>query len=382
MLPLENFKVLDLSSYFPAPFSAMMLGDLGAEVIKIERTGNGDAQRILETATFISANQGKKSVTINLKEKAGRDILYSLASKSDVLIHNYLPSRAVKLGVNYEKIRAANPSIIYCSINGYGSSTGVGDKPLHNVNAMAAAGTLALSGELDGLPSEPGVWIADLAASMYAVVAILSALMLRYKTGVGRQIDVAMVDTTLACVSPSIIQYFLTKAGKEKKLFSYGGYGVFKAKDGYFTLAALENKKWSRLCELLGFREWLTDSIVNSIEWRKENCRLINKRINDVLATKEIEYWLELFYKNEITAEPVSEILDLVQNPYFLERGVIREMQVASQLNYYVPFPVKMNDVEFSRMCKVPNPGEHTEDILGSILTTDQIQKLKAKGVI
>ena len=262
--PLDGLKVLDLSRLLPGGFCSLLLADFGADVIKVEDTDLGDYARWAppyyegcdETARgafFLALNRGKRSIRVNLKSGSGRDVLIALARDADVLLESFRPGVLDRLGVGYERLRSANPGLVYCAITGYGQDGPGRDRPGHDLNYLALNGLLALSGEADGPPRQSAGQIADLGGgALMAVVGIMSALRERERSGEGQFVDISMFDGSLSWLSHVAAAAFATGAAPRRGELPLGGgficYRPYRCADGYVALGALEPQFWSAFC--------------------------------------------------------------------------------------------------------------------------------------
>jgi crotonobetainyl-CoA:carnitine CoA-transferase CaiB-like acyl-CoA transferase len=264
----------------------MVLADLGAEVIKVERPPSGDPARDIQ-GLFDAVNRNKKSITLDLKSQEGKAAFVKLLEKSDVLIEGFRPGVLAKLGYGWENVRAINDRIVYCSISGYGQDGPYRDLPGHDVNYLAVAGALSISGDPEGGPvAWGGVQIADLCSAMYAALAIMAALRHRDLDGKGAYLDVSMTDCVLAWMGPRMGEYFARGCPPKEKLMGRGGYGSYKTRDGkYIAIGCVELHFWQHLCKVLGLPEMANEQKYCHWYKRMELC----KEINTVLAQRFLE---------------------------------------------------------------------------------------------
>lgn len=381
MLPFEGVRVVDLTALLPGPFCSMILCDLGAEVIKIERPAGGDPGRAMMPALFSTVNRGKKSLTLNLKEEEARKALGKLIEKSDVFLEGFRPGVVGRLGFDYEKVKEINPRIVYCSISGYGQSGPYRDMPGHDVNYLGVAGTLSFSGEPQGPPAASGgVQIADLCSAMYASVAIMASLRERDKSGKGDYLDVSMTDCALAWAGPRISEFYGLGCPPKDKYMGRGAYGVYKAGDGkYLTLGCVEEHFWQSLCRLLGLEEMAKNEEYGS--WLRRNARAdeIDPVLKKIFLTRDRDEWLDMLNKADIPCGPVNFPQDLENDPHLSARGLI-SMAEGYPL---ITFPVKFGRLQMKPKGPLPKLGEHTEEILTGLgYRPGDIEKMRATGVI
>jgi crotonobetainyl-CoA:carnitine CoA-transferase CaiB-like acyl-CoA transferase len=382
---LSDIVVLDLSELLPGPFCTSILANLGAKVIKIERPGGGDPARFMAPWIFNHVNCNKKSITLNLKEESGRDLFFQLARKSDAIIEGFRPDVKLRLGIDYKQIKEINPSIVYCSVSGYGQDGPYCNLPGHDLIYMGVAGVLDICGAAGPPEANYGMPVADLCSGMYAVVSILAAIWDAKKSGLGQYIDVSITDSVFSWMGVRIAEYLMRGELPKDRLMGRGAYGIFKAGDEkYFTLGAFENHFWKRLCMLLGLEELAGDLGLATWENRCEKSEEINRLLQEIFLQKGRLEWLEMLGKEDIPCGPVNCLEDLVFDPQLLARGLIEK---DSGLN--VPVRCSMYPAKFSKDLpseKYPPPslGEHNAEIYSSMigLNGSEVEKLRMEGII
>ena len=392
-LPLEGIKVLDISRVLTGPYCTMILGDLGAEVIKVEIPGVGDETRSWgppyvegESAYYLSTNRNKKSITLNLKSEEGQKILLDMAKKCDVMIENFLPGTVQRLGVDYETVRKVNPEIIYCSLSGFGQDGPYRDFPAYDLLMQGVGGLMSITGEKDGQPIRIGVALVDIGAGMYAVIGIMSALMTRKTTGKGQYIDISLLDTEVSWMTYMATNYFLS--GKNPTRMGSGHpnivpYQAFMAKDRYFILAVGNDNIWRRFCEVLGL-DIVDDPKFSTNAKRVENRDELNGMLETLFLTKTADEWVEILQPARIPCGPVNNISEVVNHPQTKHRKMVVEMDHPKAGKVKVlGNPVKMSLTPPRYSLHPPLLGEHTEEVLqGFGYSQEDLADLKAKGVI
>lgn len=390
---LKNLRVLDLTRLLPGGYATQLLGDLGAEVLKIEDPWQGDYMRWMpphfpgteESSLFWGLNRNKKSMTLNLKSKAGKEIFFELVKKYDVVVEGFRPGVMEGLGLGYQVLKEVNPRIIMCSISGYGQDGPYRQRAGHDINFSAIAGALGLTGESpDSSPVIPPVQLGDIGGgSLMAAVGILAACIAREQTGQGQYIDVSMLDGVISWMT----MVFMEKAVKGAQGMKRGGmmltgglasYNVYRTKDGkYMALGALEDKFWERLCSLVG-REDLAK------EYKPQD-PAVKEEIRQIFETKTRDEWVALLAKEDICCEPVLEPEEVEDHPQVVARQMFMELPhpQASEVKVIAP-PIKFPGAPTKEILPPPGYGEHTTEVLTEELglTTDEINKLKQQGVI
>ncbi|WP_027719133.1 CaiB/BaiF CoA transferase family protein [Desulfovirgula thermocuniculi] len=393
-LPLEGIRVLDISRVLTGPFCTMILGDLGAEVIKVEMPGVGDETRAWgppfvggESAYYLSINRNKKSITVNMKDPRGREIIYRLARQADVMVENFLPGTARRLGVDYETIREINPRIIYCSLSGYGQDGPCAQQPAYDLLMQGEGGLMSITGLRDGEPVRIGVALVDIGAGMYAVIGILAALLARRETGRGQYIDVSLLDTEVSWLSYAASNYFAS--GKNPVPMgsahpSIVPYRAFRAKDRYFILAVGNDAIWQRFCKAMGLEHLADDPRFVTNEMRVKHREELESLLAEIFATEEAAHWINLLQEHRVPCGPINAISEVVSHPQVLHRGMVVEMDhpQAGKVKV-VGNPIHFG--EFSVQYRLPPPllGQHTREVLRELgYNEEEIEELKAGGVI
>lgn len=383
--PLAGRLVLEVAELFPGPYAGMLLRQLGATVIKVERPGAGDPGRTLIPGMAAAINRGKRSVTLNLKHADGLDLLLRLAAQADVLIAGYRPGVAERLGFGQEAVRALNPQLVYAAISGYGDTGPYRLAPGHDLNYQALAGSLFLSGDPDGPPDYTGALpCADLAAAMYAALAAVAALARRDAAPAGEFLDVSMSDCLTAWTAPRISQYVRNRhdgrsptAAKDVRYRS--AYGVFATRDGkYLSLAAMEDVFWRRLLDLLGLAGTFGAECEHAEE-RRLHADSVNPRIAACLARETLAFWEDALTRADIPYRAVLDPQDLATDLQVAARGVLNvEADSAS-----ASFPIPMRGITAEGTEPMPPPGAHTASVLAGLGCNDtQIQRWREQGVI
>lgn len=400
---LGNIRILDLSRVLAGPFCTQILGDLGADVIKVERPGMGDDTRqwgppfikdangnnTSESAYYLSANRNKKSVAIDIKTEGGQALIHKLIETSDVLIQNFKVGGLDKYGLGYNQIKQRHPHLIYCSISGFGQEGPLASEPGYDFLAQAMAGLMAATGEPDQPPMKVGVALSDIITGLNAAIGILAALHSREKTGKGQMVDVALTDCTLASLS-NLAQYYLTSGNIAPRLGNAHStivpYQSFETADSHVIIAVGNNDQFARLCSALGEDEWAADERFARNASRVEYRAILVPMIAEIVITKTTDEWLTIFREADVPCGPVNtmdKVFDMEQIQY-------REMQIrmAHSLSGdkidLVGSPIKLSETPASYDNPPPTCGQHTQEILEKLLglREEEITQLKEQKII
>jgi formyl-CoA transferase len=393
--PLSGIRVLDLSRILAGPTCTMILGDLGAEVIKVERPDVGDDTRTWgppfaggESAYYLCCNRNKRSITIDLKSQRGRELIEELARISDVLVENFTPGLMKRFGLDYEALKQINPELIYCSITAYGQDGPYRDRPGYDMVLSAVGGLMGITGEQDGPPCKVGVAITDVLTGVSTSGAIMAALLWRARSGRGQYIDSSLLDIQAAALANIASNYLV--AGKEARRWgtaheSIVPYQVFPTRDHPIAIAAANQKLWESFCRALGQEQWLEDPRFSSNPGRVENRELLLPMISQVLARKTCDEWMELLVQAAVPCGPVNNMQRLFSDPQILHREMIAEVPhptIGSLL--LCGIPIKYSETPGTVRLPPPLLGEHTEELLAEVLeyTPEQIEELRRQGVV
>uniref|UniRef100_A0A8C6P445 Succinyl-CoA:glutarate CoA-transferase n=1 Tax=Nothobranchius furzeri TaxID=105023 RepID=A0A8C6P445_NOTFU len=393
--PLEGVRVLDLTRVLAGPFATMILGDLGAEVIKVERPGGGDDTRTWgppfigsESVYFLSVNRNKKSLAVDLKHPRGAAIIQELAGVCDVLVENFLPGKLDQMSLGFEDVSRQNPGLIYCSISGYGQTGPLSQSPGYDSIVSAMSGMMHITGPEDGEPVRPGVAMTDLATGLYAHGAIMAALLQRLKTGRGLHIDCNLLSSQVSCLSHIAANYL--NAGQEAQRWgtaheSIVPYQGFRTKDGHIVVAAGNDRQFVRVCQVLELME-----LTEELKYRTNRLRVQNrKQLLHVLSQRFLQEntadWLKRFQGSGVPVGPINSIQEVFSEPQVRHNGLIQEMDHPTAGHVAVPGPAVIFS-SFSPAGPTPPPviGQHTVQVLRDTLSySDDIIKelLESKAV-
>ena len=389
---LDGLRVLDVTQVMAGPFCAMVLADLGADVIKIEPP-SGDSTRQMpgavggDSPSFNAVNRGKRSVVINLKVKEGRDVLTRLARSSDILIENYRPGVMTALGVGYEQVAPLNPRLIYASISGYGHSGPARNKGGFDLIAQGVAGIMSVTGEPGGPPMKAGVPLTDLGAALFALVGILAAVESRHHTGVGQHVDTSLVDAGVALSVWEATEYFSGTGvpgpmGSSHRMNA--PYQAIRCADGYITIGAANERLFRRLCGVLGHPEWAHAPEFAENAGRVRNRADLAQRIESITLQQPRGHWLAFFEKNDIPCGPINDYAQVFADPQVIARDMIVEVEhpTLGRLRA-LGSPIKMSATPPDVSRRAPLLGEHTDEVLAeSGFSEGEIAALRRAGAV
>jgi len=393
---LEDVKVLDLSRVLAMPYCSMMLGDLGAEIIRVERPGVGDETRHWgppwageQSAYYLCTNRNKKSITVDLKKKDGQEIIRRLARRSDILLENFLPGNLAEMNLGYEDIKAINPGIIYASVTGYGQYGPYRNLPGFDFIMQAQGGLMSIIGESDGPPMKVGVAIVDITAGLFACSTILAALHHREKSGTGQYIDIALLDAQVAWLANQASNYLISGKVPRRSGNAHPNivpYETFQAQDGvYIALGVGNDNQWKKFCKLARIESLADDPRYVTNPKRVENRKELVSFLQDLFFKKTSEEWLKLLGEAEIPCGPINTIDRVLSDPQILAREMVVEMEHPAVGKFkLVGSPMKLSETPVQYRTPPPLLGEHTEEVLRDILKYDQakISRLREDKVI
>jgi crotonobetainyl-CoA:carnitine CoA-transferase CaiB-like acyl-CoA transferase len=390
--PLEGVRVLDLSRVLAGPMCTQYLGDLGAEVVKVEPLGLGDETRGWppfrggESAVFNSFNRNKSDIALDLKTEEGRAIVLALARDSDVVVENYSAGVPARLGVDYESLRAANPRIIYCSISGFGSTGPLAAMQAYDVVMQAFTGLMTLTGEPGSGPIRSPISPIDYVTGMHAITAILSALLRVRATGKGMHIEVSLFDTAVGLLGYQIQTYWVTGKVPEKngsRHLSMCPYQAFHAKDGSFLLAITNDGQWQRFCRAAGRPELAEDERYRTNALRVANYAEVVAKVGGLLASRTCDEWLRLLGAAKVPASPIQSIAELLEHPHTRARDIVGEFDSPGPNHQAIAVPVVLDSQPRSLGRRPPAHGADTESVLRGLgYSEEQINALFERGVV
>ena len=389
---LSGIRVLDITQVMAGPFCAMLLCDMGADVIKVEAPGGDSTRRMAgfqgtDSAAFNAVNRGKRGVVVDLKTAGGRKILTQLAMTADILIENYRPGVMSRLGLGYEALSERNPRLIYASISGYGQTGPYGPKGGFDLVAQGVSGIMSVTGEHGGAPVKVGLPLTDLGAGLFALGGILAALHHRPESGRGQHVDTSLVEAGVALSVWEATQYLSTgevpgPLGSAHRMNA--PYQAIRCADGYITLGVANDRLFVRLAQALGHPEWAdAPAFVDDTE-RVKNRRLLADRIEAVTTTRPRAHWLTLFERHDIPSGPINTYAQSLTDPHILSRDMVVETThpTLGRLRT-LGTPIKMSRTPLTPGRPAPLFGQHTDEVLEEAgYTGEQITAFRDEGVV
>jgi glutaryl-CoA transferase len=404
--PLDHVRVLELSRVLAGPWAAQTLADLGASVIKVEKPGAGDDTRAFappyaaasdgspsgESAYFLSANRGKRSVTIDFIHPEGRKLVRALAAKSDVVIENFKVDGLAKYGLDYPSLHALNRGLVYCSITGFGQTGPYRHKPGYDFMIQGIGGLMSITGEPDqrpgGGPVKVGVAVADLFTGLYATIAILGALAYRDRTGAGQHIDLALLDTQVAVLANQAMNYLVTGVAPQRLGNAHPNivpYQAFAASDGHIIVAVGNENQYARLCEVLGRPDLASDQRFATNASRVNHRDELIAIIGGIFAARTMRDWLDALERVGVPCGPINTIAEVFADPQVLARGLRLDLphptigSVPSVAN-----PIKYSATPIAYRAAPPTLGADTDEILRDRLgiAPAEIARMRKAGIV
>jgi len=394
--PLDGIRVLDASRILTGPFCSMLLGDLGAEVIKIEIPGAGDDTRHWgppfiggESAYFLSVNRNKKSLTLNLNSDAGKNIFYELAAKCDVLLENFRPGVTEKLRIDYSTIAKINPNLVYCSITSFGQTGQYRERLTYDIVVQSMGGLMGITGEPNRPPVRIGVALSDIGAGMYATIAILGAIIARQRLGGGQWLDVSLLDSTVSWMTYMAADYFATGHNPERMGSAHPSivpYQCFKTKDKQFITVAIGNDKlFRKFSNAIGMKKLADEPMFATNPDRVRHRDQLIPTLEKTFAKKTREEWLKALLDAKLPVGPVYSMQEIFADPHIKNREMLAKIQhPKAGMISQVGIPMRFSRTALDIKSPPPLLGEHTDEILHTLLGYDahRISELHAKGVV
>lgn len=392
--PLTDIRVLDLTRVLAGPFCTMVLADLGAEVIKLERPDTGDDSRTFgpfinqESAYFISINRGKKSITLDLKHPRSKEVFRDLVKNVDVLVENFKPGVLDRLGLGYAELSQINPRLIYASSSGFGQTGPYSKRPAYDLIIQGMGGLMSITGPDAAHPTKVGSSIADIFAGVFCAIGILSALHSRHITGRGQMVDVAMLDCMVAILENAVARF--AASGQDPHPIgnshpSIAPFSTVQTADGAMNIAVGNDVLWARFCDVIGHPELLADERFTTNPRRIEHRLELEQILAGIMNDRSTADWLDRLQKVEIPSGPINTISQVFADPQVLARNMLVELTHPKAGPMKVPgIPIKLSETPGEIKGPSPDLGEHTDQILEQLLgySPETIAKLRAEGVL
>lgn len=392
--PLAGIKVVEISVAMAGPFCGMLLGDYGADVIKIERTEVGDDSRAWSpffhdsmSYYYAAANRNKRGMAIDLKTPEGVKIARELIEQADVLVHNYRVGALERLGLDYESLAKVNPRLVYCAISGFGATGPLSKEPANDLFMQAYAGSMSITGDPEGSPAKMGMSVADVGAGMFGAMGVMMALETRHRTGRGQRVDTSLLEGHMAMLAQFFTRYF--SSGEVPGPSGSGAltsptYRAYQASDQWIVISAFNQRMWKGLCAALEKPEWLEDPRFINPQMRSDNRALMIQLIGAIIITQPLAYWEKRLIENEVPCSPVNTIDKVVQQPQVHARDMVQEMSLDGLgMMSMAGLPIKFSDSPGAIRLPPPRLGQHSADILQELgYSAEKIAALADSGAV
>lgn len=392
-MPLSGIKVVDLTRMLSGPFCTMLLGDMGAEIIKIETPGKGDAARAQGVVKdglswyFASFNRNKRSITLNLRSKEGKEILSRLVRQSDVVVENFRPNVMAKMGFDYPRLKEIKPDIIYCGISGFGADGPHAHRPAFDFIAQAMSGLMSLNGREGEEPLRVATPVSDLVAGLYGAFGIVSALVRRAQTGEGEEVRTSLVDGLISFMGYMSANYLASgklpkRTGNDHPMLA--PYGLFRAADGEVAIAPSSEESYQRLLTALDLTHLNDDPELATNDLRMANRSKVNALAEEKIRVKPKAYWIENLNKAGVPTGIIQDLKAVFEDPQVLHQEMVTEIEHPGHGKVKMTgFPIKMSNNPCRVSLPAPRLGEHTEKVLVELgIDEPELKKLRTKGVI
>ena len=392
--PLHGVRVLDLTQFLAGPFCTMILGDMGADVIKIEPPG-GEVQRNsmklgagdVDPPSFLALNRNKRSMVLDLRSDGGRALFYELVGQSDVLVENFKPGTTKKLGIDYETLSALRPELIYASITGFGDSGPYALRPGLDLITQGMSGIMSVTGPRGGDPVKAGVAVTDLSSGMFGAIGILNAYIVRLKTGEGQFVSSSLFEAGVSLAIHESAEMWGRGTipgplGSGHRLAA--PYQGLRAQDGWLTVGAGTDKLWERFCGAIGREDLLRDERFLGNSKRMENLEVLEQELERTLVTQPVEHWVELMIDAGVPAGPILNYQQVLEDPHTLAREMVIEIDhpKAGRIKS-LGSPVKLSKSPLGTPLYPPLLGEHTDEFLLELgIDSDRVAELRERGVV
>ena len=391
---LEGVKVLDLTQIMAGPYCTMMLADMGADVVKVEKPNGGDDTRRMgppfiegESAAFLGINRNKRSIVVDLRSDEGREIVMEMAREYDVLVQNFRPGSLERMGLGYEQARELNPAMVYCTISGFGVTGPYARRGGFDLVTQGMSGLMSVTGHPDSAPTKVGVPVCDLNAGMFAAIGILTAYINRLKTGIGQHVDTSLLEGGIAYTFWESAMYFATGAVPGPKGSAHrltAPYQAFETSDGYVNIGAANQANWERLCAAIGREELVSDARFVEPRDRMDNLDELTATLEQTFSQKSSGYWLDALEGAGVPAGPIYDIRQVYEDPQVRAREMVVETDhpVAGRTSN-IGIPIKLSETPGRFQRPAPTLGQHTDEVLRELGRSDgEIAALRSEGSV
>lgn len=393
-LALAGVKVLDLTQIMAGPYCAMTLGDMGADVVKVEKPNGGDDARRMgppfingESAAFLGINRNKRSVVVDMRTDSGLEIVQNLARRSDILLQNFRPGSLDRMGLGYEQVREINPAIVYCTISGFGSTGPYARRGGFDLVAQGMSGLMSVTGHPGAPPAKVGVPICDLNAGAFAAIGVLTAYINRLRTGAGQHVDTSLLEGGIAYTFWESAMHFATGETPGPKGSAHrltAPYQAFETADGNINVGAANQANWERLCAAIGRDDLALDPRFANPSDRMDNLEALAAALEETFARETSDHWLTALDAAGVPAGPIYALDEVYADPQVRARDMVVETEhpVAGRVRN-IGIPIKLSETPGAFRRPAPTLGQHTDEVLRELgVSDDRLAELRAAGVV
>lgn len=390
---LEGIKILDLTRVLAGPYATMVLADLGANVIKVEMPVKGDDSRHFgpyvgnESAYFMSLNRNKRSMTLNLKEEKGKELLKEMIKNVDVIVENFRPGTMEKLGIGYDVLKEINPKIIYAATSGFGHSGPYSQRPAYDAIVQAMGGIMSITGQEGGELTRVGTSIGDITAGLFTSIGILAALRYREETGIGQKVDVAMFDSQLAILENAVSRYVVAgeiPTPKGNRHPSIVPFEPFETSDGKIMIAVGNDALWAKFCRATELDDLVKKKEFKTNPLRNDNYKILRPLIAEKIVEKTVDEWIEILNSAGVPNGPINTVDKVLSDPQMIARDMVKEVKHPTAGKLIIPgVPIKMSETQGDIFMPSPILGQHTDEALKELLNLkdEEIENLKKENI-